>query len=85
MNEATAQFLITVTDVLEGARLAHLPVVAHVNGHEVVGVPRAAGAGPEVDDTGCGRDVDIGGVDLQLQEIDQITLSRPQPRLRAAR
>ncbi len=77
MNEATAQFLITVSDVLDGARIARLPVVARVAGDEVVGVPGSSGEGREVDDTGRGRRVEIGGVSLDLEDIEQITLRRP--------
>ncbi len=78
MNEVTAQFLITVSDVLEGARIAQLPVVARVGGDDVAGVPGSAGEGREVDDTGRGRRVDIGGVAVDLEEIEEITLRRPQ-------
>jgi hypothetical protein len=80
VDERTAQFIITVADVLEGARLASLPVVARVRDEDVVGIPEtvaSASGAEEVDDTGRAKRVAIDGVVVDLEDIEQISLRRP--------
>ena len=82
MDDVTAHFLVAVGDVCESARIARLPVsVRTTGGEDVSGVPEPVpvgeSAGNGLDETGYEDTLRIAGRTMRLQEVQQVTLTRP--------
>jgi hypothetical protein len=79
VDDRRSEFLILVGDICLAAGRARLPVeVEHLDGTCVAGVPSQvtpARGGEEVDSTGYGNTIGIGGATINLRDITRCTVS----------
>jgi hypothetical protein len=82
MDTVTGHFLATVGRTCDDARLGEIVVeVKTTDGRMLVGIPEAvppqAPGERQLDETGYANRVVVGGTDVALAEVEQLTLRRP--------
>jgi hypothetical protein len=81
VDDSIAQFFVSVGKLCADARLGRLTVRLRVqDGHEWVGVPEPppdTESDDELDQTGYGDVVWVGGVDVRLSDVVEASVRRP--------